>query len=79
MMKIIGGLLLVVVAVSLAMAAASAADSATPITGGCPREGIHCLDIYQPVICSNGVIYPNACAAYVDCATDCVDYGDDTQ
>ena len=43
--------------------------------GGCPRD-ILCADIYDPVICSDGVIYGNACYAYRECATGCVPYGD---
>jgi hypothetical protein len=42
---------------------------------GCPRD-ILCADIYDPVICSDGVIYGNACYAYRECATGCVPYGD---
>lgn len=41
----------------------------------CPREGILCTLQYDPVICSNGQVYSNACFAYVDCATGCVPYG----
>jgi hypothetical protein len=41
----------------------------------CPRD-IQCLDVYDPVICSNGVIYGNGCYAYRACATGCVPYGD---
>ena len=46
---------------------------------GCPRQGIYCLDVWQPVICSNGVVYSNSCYAYVACATGCTPYGGDTQ
>ena len=42
---------------------------------GCPRN-VNCLDVWQPVICSNGVIYSNGCYAYRACATGCVPYGD---
>jgi hypothetical protein len=42
---------------------------------GCPRD-ILCADIYDPVICSDGVIYGNACYAFRECATGCVPYGD---
>ena len=38
--------------------------------GGCPRD-IQCPDIYDPVTCSDGVEYPNACYAYRACATGC--------
>lgn len=37
---------------------------------GCPRD-MSCPDVYNPVTCSNGVTYPNACYAYVACATGC--------
>jgi len=46
---------------------------------GCPRQGIYCLDVWQPVICSNGVVYSNSCYAYVACATGCSSYGGETQ
>ena len=79
MNKVIGVAMLAAAAICLGWATASVAvNSAKPITGGCPREGIHCLDVYQPVICGNGVVYGNICYAYIDCATDCVDFGDDT-
>ena len=38
--------------------------------GGCPRD-INCPDVYNPVTCSDGVEYPNACYAYRACATGC--------
>jgi hypothetical protein len=42
----------------------------------CPRPCIACADVYDPVICSDGVVYGNSCYAYVACATGCVPYGD---
>jgi hypothetical protein len=39
--------------------------------------GTNCPDIYNPVICSNGVIYPNACYASLAKAKNCIPYGDD--
>lgn len=42
----------------------------------CPREGIFCTAQYDPVICSDGQIYGNACNAYVACATGCVPYNE---
>ena len=36
----------------------------------CPRD-ISCPDIYDPVTCDGGVVYPNACYAYAACATGC--------
>ncbi len=50
---------------------AFAADATAP-KAKCPRPGILCPDVYDPVVCSNGKTYPNACYAYVDCATGCV-------
>ena len=41
----------------------------------CPREGILCPTVYDPVLCSNGNVYSNACFANVACATGCVPYG----
>lgn len=41
-----------------------------PKPRGCPRD-IQCLDIYDPVVCDGGVVYPNACYAYAACATGC--------
>ena len=42
----------------------------------CPRTCIACLDVWDPVICSDGNVYSNSCYAYVACATGCVPYGD---
>ena len=42
--------------------------------GGCPHQGF-CTENYDPVICSNGRVYSNACFASLDCATGCVPYG----
>jgi len=35
----------------------------------CPRD-ILCPDIYDPVMCDQGM-FPNACYAYAACATNC--------
>jgi hypothetical protein len=43
---------------------------------GCPRVGIACADVWDPVICDDGQVYSNACYAWVACATGCVPYGD---
>lgn len=42
---------------------------------GCPRP-ILCLDVWNPVICSDGQVYSNSCYAYRACATGCVPFGD---
>ena len=44
---------------------------------GCPRD-IQCLDVWQPVICADGIVYSNSCYAYRACAPGpCVSYGGD--
>jgi hypothetical protein len=35
-----------------------------------------CPDIYAPVICSNGKVYPNQCYANKAHAKNCVPYGE---
>lgn len=45
--------------------------------GGGGGGGSECLDVYAPVICSNGVVYSNACYASKAKATGCVPYGGD--
>jgi len=45
---------------------------------GCGR-GIYCLDVWDPVICPNGVVYSNDCYAFKACQTGCVPYGGETQ
>ncbi len=42
---------------------------------GCPRPCVACIDVWDPVICSNGQVYSNSCYAYVACATGCQPYG----
>ena len=64
------------VAVALALTAGALSVSAVQPGSGCPRQGIYCLDVWKPVICSNGVVYSNDCYAYVACATGCVPYGE---
>jgi hypothetical protein len=34
-------------------------------------EPVACPQIYAPVICNNGVTYPNQCYADADCAKGC--------
>jgi hypothetical protein len=43
---------------------------------GCPRKGVMCPDVWDPVICDDGQIYSNSCYAWVWCATGCEPYGD---
>jgi len=56
-------------------AAAKPGGGGTKCTG-CPRPCVACIDVYDPVICSDGQVYSNSCYAYVACATGCVPYGD---
>ena len=43
---------------------------------GCPRD-IQCLDVWQPVVCADGITYSNSCYAYRACAPGpCVGGGD---
>jgi hypothetical protein len=46
--------------------------------GFCNHQG-NCPEVYDPVICSNGVVYGNSCFAYLACATGCVPYGGVTE
>jgi len=57
------------------MVSALSIPTASQAASGCPRD-INCLDVWKPVICSNGVVYSNSCYAYRACATGCVPYGD---
>ena len=68
------GVVLLVVLVGLMLAP----DAVTKKPGGgsgCPRVGILCPDVWDPVICDDGETYSNACYAYVACATGCVPAG----
>ena len=65
------------IALAIALTAgALAVSTPSEAVSGCPRPGILCPDIYNPVICSNGKVYSNSCYAYVACATGCVPYGE---
>jgi hypothetical protein len=47
------------------------------MNGGAPGcAKFNCLDVYQPVICSNGVVYSNACYAARACQKNCQPYGE---
>jgi len=48
----------------------SNAEAARPI-GPIACGPKYCLDVWDPVICSNGVVYSNACYAARACATGC--------
>ncbi|HEX4965488.1 MAG TPA: hypothetical protein VF173_32055 [Thermoanaerobaculia bacterium] len=63
-----------VLAAALVAGAMALPSQAISSGSGCPHHGF-CPDIYQPVICSNGVVYSNSCFASLACATGCVPYG----
>jgi hypothetical protein len=64
------------IAVALALTAGALSVSTVQAASGCPRKDVYCLDVWNPVICSNGVVYSNSCYAYRACATGCVPYGE---
>jgi len=66
-----------IAAVAVWAGVASAARG--PIGGPC-GAGIYCLDVWQPVICPNGVVYSNGCYALKACQnpSQCVPWGGDT-
>ncbi|MDA8018625.1 MAG: hypothetical protein MPN21_14385 [Thermoanaerobaculia bacterium] len=41
----------------------------------CVVKDVQCPDVYDPVTCSNGVTYSNACYAAAACATGCTGGG----
>jgi hypothetical protein len=53
----------------------SVAAKGGPSCNTCPRTCIACIDLWNPVICSDGHVYSNSCYAYVACATGCQPYG----
>lgn len=65
----------VVVLMVAAVALGSVAYAKRPVPGGCPWKGLNCLDVWDPVTCSNGVTYSNACYALRACATGCTGGG----
>ena len=71
------------VSLGLAIGAAVTAGSLTLAKppggggGGGGGGGCNCLDVWIPVICSNGVVYSNMCYAGCAKATGCVPYGND--
>ena len=48
--------------------------TATPSNAKAPcpwTDIIQCPQIYDPVTCDGGVVYPNACEEFRNCATGC--------
>lgn len=70
-MKRTGQVLLLLVVAAGAIAAISSFSNAAG--GGGPPA---CPEIYAPVICDNGRVYPNQCWADRHHAKNCVPYGD---
>ena len=68
------GILLLLVA-ALVVGGVAMAKRPGPVPGGCPWKGMSCPDVYDPVTCDNGVTYPNACYAFINCATGCSEGG----
>lgn len=74
MKKLVSRLGAEAIALTIITAIGVGANTATA-RGPCgPRN---CLDVWNPVICSNGVVYSNSCYAARACATGCVPYGGD--
>ncbi len=63
---------LAVAVLAVGAAAATALADFVPIRP-CFRN-VECLDVWAPVICSDGRVYSNDCYAYRACATGCVPY-----
>ncbi len=53
------------------------AHGLSPFRPLCLPGQFECLDVWDPVICSNGVVYSNFCYAARACATGCVRWGGD--
>jgi hypothetical protein len=60
----------------LALAAGLVAGALSIPAPAAARPPVLCPDVYQPVICSDGVVYSNGCYASAAGATGCVPYGD---
>lgn len=56
-----------------AVLVSATATAGGPIVRPCFQG--YCLDVWRPVICSNGVVYSNDCYAARACQYNCVPYG----
>ncbi|MFO0857710.1 MAG: hypothetical protein U0640_10185 [Phycisphaerales bacterium] len=74
MKKLVSRLGFAALAVTILGAIGVGASTATAVGPCGPRN---CLDVWRPVICSNGVVYSNSCYAARACATGCVPWGGD--
>jgi hypothetical protein len=61
---------------ALALAGAAVSFDVQPARAKAACGGGFCPDVWDPVICSNGVVYSNSCYARAACATGCVPYRD---
>jgi hypothetical protein len=67
-----------VVAMGGVMLSSTPSEAARRPIGG-PCGNFYCLDVWDPVICSDGQVYSNGCYAARACATGCVRLGDQTE
>jgi hypothetical protein len=58
---------------ALALAGTAVSFGAHKVQAACD-DGILCPDVYDPVICSDGVVYSNSCFARAACAHGCRPY-----
>lgn len=74
-MKLVKHAKMATMAMSIAAVAAvvgfAATSYARPPGGGFGCGPKYCLDVWNPVICSDGRIYSNSCYAARACATGC--------
>lgn len=60
-----------------ALAALAVATTATSaLAAREPRDPPACPDVYAPVLCADGNVYPNGCYASIAGQTSCVPYDD---
>lgn len=83
MKKRVTSVLMSMFAIAIAAVLMTGADAVAKRGGGpivlCPYWNIMCLDVWDPVICSNGQIYSNDCYALRACQFDCEEWGGYTQ
>jgi hypothetical protein len=60
-------------ALAAVLTAGALAGNATADNPNCPRTG-GCPEVYDPVICNDGVVYSNDCFARLACAKGCQPY-----
>ena len=66
---------LLLVVAALVVGGVAMAKRPGPVPSPCPWSDMSCPDVYDPVTCDNGVTYPNACYAFINCATGCGEGG----